>query len=56
MFELIKKDVGGQKNWWKPWKYNIRKNVKSDIPIVTMCRVAIMFFELGVLKKFMQKF
>ena len=38
------------------WKYNIRKNVNSDFPIVTMRRVAIIFFELGVVKNFMQKF
>ena len=38
------------------WKYDIRRNVNSDISIVTMRRVAIMFFELGVVKNFMQKF
>ena len=38
------------------WKYNIRRNVDSDISIVTTRRVAITFFELGVVKKFMQKF
>ena len=38
------------------WKYNIRKNVNSDFSIVTICRVAITFFELGVVKKIMQKF
>ena len=30
------------------WKYNTRRNVNSDISIVTMRRVAIIFFELGV--------
>ena len=37
------------------WKYNIRKNVNSDLSIITMPRVAITFFEFGVVKKFMQK-
>ena len=37
-------------------KYNIRRNVNPDLSIVTMHRVAIRFFELGVVKKFMQKF
>ena len=39
-----------------PWIYNIRRNVNSDFSIVTMRKVAILFFELGVVKKFMQKF
>ena len=38
------------------WKYNIRRNVNSEISIVTMRRVAIIFFELLVVKNFMQKF
>ena len=38
------------------WKYNIRRNVNSDIPIVTMRRVANIFFELEVVKTFIQKF
>ena len=38
------------------WKYNISKNVNSDFSIVTMRRVAIIFFELGVVKNFMQTF
>ena len=38
----------------KPWKYNIRRNVNSDFSTVTMRRVTIMFFELGVVKNFMQ--
>ena len=38
------------------WKYNIRRNVNSDFSIATMRRVAIIFFELGVVKNFMQKF
>ena len=36
-------------------KYNIRRNVNSDFSTVTMRRVAIIFFELGVVKNFMQK-
>ena len=38
------------------WKYNIRKNVNSGFSIVTIRRVAIIFFELGVIHKFMQTF
>ena len=30
---------------------NVRRNVNSDISIVTMCRTAIIFFDLGVVKK-----
>ena len=41
---------------FRAWKYNIRKNVNSDLSIVTMRRVAIIFFELGVAKNYMQKF
>ena len=37
-------------------KYNIRSDVNSDLSIATMRRVAITFFELGVVKKIMQKF
>ena len=37
-------------------KDNIRRNVNSDFSILTMRRVAIIFFELGVVKNFMQKF
>ena len=37
-----------------PWKYNIRKNVNSDLPIITVRRVAITFSELRALKNFMQ--
>ena len=40
----------------KSWKYDIRRNVNPDLSIVTMRRVAIIFFELGVIKNFMQKF
>ena len=36
-------------------KYNIRSDVNSDLSIATMRRVAITFFELGVVKKIMQK-
>ena len=32
------------------WECNIRRNVNSDFSIVTMRRVAIIFFEWGVLK------
>ena len=35
-----------------PWKYDIRKNVNSDLSIVTVRRVAITFSELRVLKNF----
>ena len=38
------------------WKDNIRRNVNSDFSISTMRRVAIIFFESGVVKNFMQKF
>ena len=38
------------------WKYNIRKNVNSEFSIVTMRGVAITVFELGFVKKSMQKF
>ena len=38
------------------WKYNIRRNANSEFSIVTMRRVAIIIFELGVVKNFMQKF
>ena len=37
------------------WKYDIRRNVKSDISILTTCKTAIIFFELGWVKHFMQK-
>ena len=37
-------------------KDNIRRNVNSDFSILTMRRVAIIFFESGVVKNFMQKF
>ena len=39
-----------------PWKYNIRRNANSEFSIVTMHRVAIIIFELGVVKNFMRKF
>ena len=38
------------------WKYNIRRNVSSEFSIATMRRVAIIFFELGVVNNFMQTF
>ena len=34
------------------WKYNRRRNFNSDFSIVTMHRVAIIFFELGVVTNF----
>ena len=39
--------------WIYSWKYNIRRNVNSDSNL-TMRRVAVMFFELRVVKNFMQ--
>ena len=36
-------------------KNNVRRNVNSGFSIVTMRRVAIVYFELGVAKKFLQK-
>ena len=39
-----------------PWKYNIRTNVNSDISIVSTRRVAIIFFELGVVKNSCKNF
>ena len=47
--------------WWLlypnlPWKCNIRRNVNSDLSVVTMRRVATTFFELTAAKYFMQKF
>ena len=38
------------------WRYNVRRNVNSDISIVTMRRVAIIFFGLEFVKNFIQKF
>ena len=38
------------------WKHDIRRNINSDISIGTIRRVTIIFFELGVVKNFMQKF
>ena len=38
------------------WKYNIRRNGNSDFSIAAMRRVAITFFELGVVKNLIQKF
>ena len=38
-----------QRGFALPWKYNIMNN-NSDFSIATMRRVAIMFFELGVVK------
>ena len=36
--------------------HNITRNVNVDFSIVTVRRVAIIFFELGIVKNFMQKF
>ena len=38
------------------WRYNIRRNVNSDFSNVTIRSVAIIFFELGVVKNFMKTF
>ena len=38
------------------WRYNVTRNVNPDFSIVTMRRVAIIFFEWGIVKKCMQKF
>ena len=38
------------------WKYDKRRSVNAGFSIVTMCRDTIIFFELGVVKNFMQKF
>ena len=38
------------------WKDNVKRNVNSDCSIVTMQIIRIIFFELGVVKDFMQKF
>lgn len=45
-----------KKVFLKPLNYNITKNVKSEFSIVTIRRVVIIFFEFGVVKKFMQIF
>ena len=38
------------------WNYNIARNVNSSFSFVTIRRAAIRFFELGVVKHFIQKF
>ena len=43
------------KSFFPSWKCYIRRNVNLDISIVTMRRVAIIFFEQGAVKYFMQK-
>ena len=55
LFPFFQQYVESQPCLVETWKYNIRRNVNSDISTVTMCRVAIIFFELGVVKKFIQK-
>ena len=45
-----------KKVFLKPLNYNITKKVKSEFSIVTIRRVVIIFFEFGVVKKFMQIF
>ena len=52
----IRKAISKKVNYNKSWKYNIRRNVNSDLSIVTMPRVVITFFELGVVKNSMPKF
>ena len=37
-------------------KYNAKRNINSDISIVTIRRVPIIFFELEVIKNFMKRF
>ena len=44
------------KSFFPSWKCYIRRNVNLDISIVTMRRVAIIFFEQGAVKYFMQIF
>ena len=39
-----------------PRKYIIRRNLKSDFSVKTMRRAEMIFFELGVVKSFKQKF
>ena len=55
---LHTKGRGGVKFWMIsiPWKYNIRRNLNSDFSIVTIRRVAIIFFELVATKKFHAKY
>ena len=38
------------------WNYNTRRNINSGFSVVTMRRVAIIIFELGVVKNVMKKF
>ena len=38
------------------WNYNMKSNMSSSFYFVTMYKVAIIFFEFGVVKYFMQKF
>ena len=40
----------------KLWNYNIRRTANSGFSIVTMRWVTIIFFELGVVKNFIQEF
>ena len=60
MCEFRKSACGDTRQWkileLQSWKYNIRRNANSDFSIVTMRRVAIIFFELGVVKNSMPKF
>ena len=37
------------------WKYSITRSVNSDFSIVTMHRVAIIVFQMGVVKNFRAK-
>ena len=56
MFICIKQHLSNIRGSIHARKYNIRSDVNSDLSIATMRRVAITFFELGVVKKIMQKF
>ena len=38
------------------WNYNIRRNVSSGFSVTTMREIAVIIFELGVVKHFMQKY
>ena len=40
----------------KSWNYDIRRDINAGLPVVTLRRVAIIFFEFGVVNNFMQKF
>ena len=56
VFQKKKKSrvFGGFFVYPQAWKYSIRRSANSDFSNVTMRRVAIIFFELGDVKNFMQ--